>query len=153
MTLKELLEVCPCCVFIEATVRENGCSSWIHQYRVGLGAYLNQYEAQTAKRTMYLEEKERVFVRSLHNAKMPLTVINDDLRHVPPEILNLKVCDFSPRTLDIKIRRYQGSKGSYSENRFALDINLYPDGYSFEDPEADKDQITFDEVLSDGESI
>lgn len=153
MTLKELLEVCPSCVFIEATVRENGNSNWIHQYRVGLGAYLNQYEAQTAKIPMYLEERERVYIGRLHKAKMPLTVVNDDLRHIPNEILNLKVCNFFPRSLDIKIRRYQGSKGSYSDNRFALEINLYPEGYMFEDPEADKDQITFDEILSDGESI
>ena len=131
MTVKELLDVCPCCDLVEVVVRKGGDGLWIQGYRVGEDVKL--FPAEIWKETLeknklkktgscaYLAPDQEVdTTRGIH---LPMKVICKPVHKIPDYIGKLQVCYAIPRHIPML------HKDPATHNEFSFDISAYPDGW------------------------
>lgn len=132
MTVKELIDVSPCCDTVEIVIRKEGRGMWVQGYRIGKNVKLYPCDKATeyrkklmlddySRKWLYLEKNEEVDV--LVGRDLPMKVICKDVSKIPDYIGNLKVAFVQPRHIP------QYHREALTHNEFAYEIDCYPDGF------------------------
>lgn len=136
MTVKELIEAGHFCDSAEIIVREKGCCKWIQGYRIGknIDIFPCEYtievqETLKGKWGKHIDGRHQPRltkgeIRDIYHAfGLPMKLIKKDVRNLPENVANLKVCNFQPRHIP------SFHLDAMTHNEFLLEINAYPDGY------------------------
>lgn len=157
MTVKELIEVSPCCNILEITVRKEGHGQWIQGYRIGKDAklfpveitkeVLEKHKLERSGSCVYLEDGQEI--DCYHAIRLPMKVICKDVRKIPDYIGNLEICEVIPR----RVPRLHDKPMETNDHEY--DIECYPEGWEEPGPEPkeEKDlegQIRMEDLLHIG---